>query len=400
MANWLTNEKVPLISHSVLRRTFAGITICVAMLNLPLLKAICEAPGVSGFERRIRELVLREVRGLADEVKVDNMGNVMAIRKGKSPKRVMVAAHMDEIGFIVNHIDEKGFLRFLPLGGFDPKTLTAQRVIVHGRKDVVGVLGCKPIHIMKPEERKNVIPITEYFVDTGMTKKEVEKWVRVGDPITRERELIEIGDCVTSKSLDNRVSVFILIETLRRLKGQALPYDLFATFTVQEEVGLRGAMGSVGHIDPDFGFGLDVTIAYDVPGSSAYESVTCLGEGTAIKILDGSVISDYRMVNYLKELAKKESIKTQLELLPAGGTDTAAVQRYGTKGAIAGAISIPLRNMHQSTEMAHQEDIAHTISLLSAAISQLDTYNWDFEAAHGEGPHPDSLSAVDDYSWL
>jgi len=364
------------------------------MLNLALLKTICEVPGVSGFERRIRDLVLREVKDLADEVQVDNMGNVIAIRRGKARKRVMVAAHMDEIGFVVNHIDDKGFLRFLPLGGFDPKTLTAQRVIVHGRKDVPGVLGCKPIHIMKPEERKNVIPISDYYVDVGMDKATVEQIVSLGDPISRERELIEIGDCITSKSLDNRISVFILIETLRRLKDQELPYDLYATFTVQEEVGLRGAMGSVGHIDPDFGFGLDVTIAFDVPGASAHEAVTCLGEGTAIKILDGSVISDYRMVNYLKELAAAEDIKTQLELLPAGGTDTGAIQRYGKKGAIAGAISIPLRNMHQSTEMAHQEDVAATIDLLTAGIAKLDTYNWSFSEPHGQGEaHPDAGSA-------
>lgn len=369
------------------------------MLNLPLLKAVCEAPGVSGFERRIRELVLREIKGLADEVRVDNMGNVMAIRRGKSGKRVMVAAHMDEIGFVVNHIDKKGFIRFLPLGGFDPKTLTAQRVIVHGRKDVLGVLGCKPIHIMKPEERKNVVPLNEYFVDTGMTKAEVEKYVSVGDPISRERALTEIGDCVTSKSLDNRVSVFILIETLRRLKDRELPHDLYATFTVQEEVGLRGAIGSVGHIDPDFGFGLDVTIAYDVPGSSAHEVVTELGAGAAIKVLDGSVISDYRMVNYLKTVAGNHDIKTQLELLPAGGTDTAAVQRYGTKGAIAGAISIPLRNMHQSTEMAHQEDVAATIDLLTEAIADLGTYNWDFSQEHGRGQHPDAVGGGG-FDWM
>ncbi|MFT7120238.1 MAG: endoglucanase [Neolewinella sp.] len=369
------------------------------MLNLSLLKAICEAPGVSGYERRIRELILREIKDLADEVQVDNMGNVIAILRGKAPKRVMVAAHMDEIGFIVNHIDEKGFIRFLPLGGFDPKTLTAQRVIVHGRKDVLGVLGCKPIHIMKPEERKAVIPLNEYFVDTGMSKEDVEKYVAIGDPISRERQLIEIGDCITSKSLDNRVSVFILIETLRRLKGQEIPYDLYATFTVQEEVGLRGAMGCVSHIDPDFGFGLDVTIAYDVPGSSPHEAVTTLGGGTAIKVLDGSVISDYRMVNFLKETAKAEGIKTQLELLPAGGTDTAAVQRYGKKSAIAGAISIPLRNMHQSTEMAHRADVEATIDLLTASICQIGSYNWDFSADHGRGQgHPDA--SKDGLDWM
>ena len=371
------------------------------MQNIELLKRICAAPGVSGFERRIRELILREVKELADEVTVDNMGNVIALRRGQERKRVMVAAHMDEIGFIVNHIDDAGFIRFLPLGGFDPKTLTAQRVIVHGREDVLGVMGSKPIHIMKTEERNKVVPVSDYFIDIGLPKDEVEKLVAIGDPITRERDLTEIGHCVTGKSLDNRISVFILIETLRALRGQPLPYDLYATFTVQEEVGLRGAMGSVGHIDPDFGFGLDVTIAYDVPGSSGRENVTCLGEGAAIKVLDGSVISDYRMVNYLKGVAREEGIKTQLELLPAGGTDTAAVQRYGKKGSIAGAISIPLRNMHQVTEMANKEDVEACIRLLTEALRKLDGYDWSFAGAHGQGGHPDRTRDGDAaYDWI
>ena len=368
------------------------------MDNLELLKRICETPGVSGFERRIRNLVLREVRDLVDEVSIDNMGNVIALKRGRERKRVMVAAHMDEIGFIVNHVDDNGFVRFLPLGGFDPKTLTAQRVIVHGREDLLGVMGSKPIHIMKKEERAKVVPVNDYFIDLGIPKEEVNRLVAVGDPISRERDLIEIGDCVTGKSLDNRVSVFILLETLRRLKDQEIPYDLYATFTVQEEVGLRGAMGSVGQIDPDFGFGLDVTIAYDVPGSSARENVTCLGKGAAIKVLDGSVISDYRMVNYLKQLAEKESITTQMELLPAGGTDTAALQRYGKRSSIAGAISIPLRNMHQVIEMASKQDISDCIDLLVAGVSSLDTYDWDFTAAHGDTVHPDR--ADDSFDWM
>lgn len=348
------------------------------MIDVALLKKICETPGVSGFEQRIRQLIHQEVKDLADEVQVDNMGNLIAIRHGKSDKRVMVAAHMDEIGFIVNHIDDDGFVRFLPLGGFDPKTLTAQRVIVHGEKDMLGVMGTKPIHIMKPEERSKTVPLTDYFVDMGSSKEEVSQFVGIGDPISRERELVEIGHCVNSKSLDNRVSVFILIEALRQLREVELPYSLYAAFTVQEEVGLRGAISCAHHIDPDFGFGLDVTIAYDVPGSQAHEHVTKLGKGTAIKVLDGSVISDYRMVNYLRHLAEKENIPYQLELLPAGGTDTAAVQRYGKKGSIAGAISIPLRHMHQSTEMVNKADIHASIQLLAAGIRELDQYDWSF----------------------
>lgn len=355
------------------------------MIDVQLLKAICKAPGAPGFEQRIRELVLCEVTNLVDEVQVDNMGNVIAIKRGRARKKVMIAAHMDEIGFIVNHIDDEGFLRFLPLGGFDPKTLTSQRVIVHGRQDVVGVMGCKPIHLMKPEERTKQVPLQEYFIDLGMSKKDVHKVVRVGDSVTRERELIEMGDCVNSKSLDNRVSVFILLETLRALKDQEVPYDIYGVFTVQEEVGLRGAISAAHLIDPDFGFGLDVTIAFDVPGAQGHEKVTQLGKGAAIKVLDGTVISDYRMVNYMKKLANQNEIDWQLELLPAGGTDTAGLQRYGKKGAIAGAVSIPLRNMHQTIEMANKSDIRHCIDLLTLAVSHLDQYNWSFSNTDDDG---------------
>jgi tetrahedral aminopeptidase len=351
------------------------------MDNIDLLKRICETPGAPGYESKIRALVMEEIAPYADELKVDNMGNVVAIKKGKENKRVMIAAHMDEISFMVNHIDEEGFLRFHPLGGFDPKTLTSQRVIVHGKKDLIGVMGSKPIHLMKPEEKGKASSISDYFIDLGMSKEEVKKWVTVGDTVTREGMLIEMGDCVNSKSLDNRVSVYILIETLKALKGKEVPYDIYAVFTVQEEVGLRGAISSAHWIDPDFGFGLDVTIAFDVPGSQPHESVTKLGKGTAIKVIDGTVISDYRMVNYLKNLAEKYNIQWQPEILPAGGTDTAGVQRNGKKGSIAGAISIPLRHIHQTIEMAHKEDISASIELLKKAVSELDQFDWRFEEA-------------------
>ena len=144
-------------------------------INIKLLKEICEVAGAPGHEQRIREVVLREVKKLADKVSVDNMGNVTAFKKGKKDKKVMIAAHMDEIGFIVTHIDENGFLRFIPLGGFDPKTLTAQRVIVHGKKDVIGVMGSKPIHMMSAGEREKIVPISDYFIDLGLSKKEVDK---------------------------------------------------------------------------------------------------------------------------------------------------------------------------------------------------------------------------------
>ncbi|WP_224997727.1 M42 family metallopeptidase [Cesiribacter sp. SM1] len=346
-------------------------------INTELLARICKEPGAPGYESRIRRLVLQEIEGLADEVQVDNMGNILALKKGvNNPegKKVMVAAHIDEIGFVVTHIDDNGFVRFHTLGGFDPKTLTAQRVIIHGKKDMLGVMGTKPIHVLSPEERQKLPKTTEYFIDLGLPKDEVVKWVRVGDPITREREMVEVGDCVNSKSIDNRVSVFILIEALRRLKNP--PYDVYAAFTVQEEVGLRGANVAAHQIDPDFGLGLDTTIAFDVPGAPAHEKITELGKGAAIKIMDGSAICDPRMVDFLQTTAEKSNIKWQPEILTAGGTDTAGLQRMGKRGSIAGAISVPTRHLHQVIEMAHKEDIAACIDLLHSALSTFDKYNW------------------------
>ncbi len=347
-------------------------------INVQLLKQICELPGAPGFEKRIRDFVIKEVTPLVDEVQIDNLGNVYAIKKAASNpegKKVMAAAHMDEISFIVTHIDENGFIRFHTLGGFDPKTLTAQRVIVHGKEDLIGVMGSKPIHVMTTEERNKLPKTTDYFVDLGMPREQVEKLVSIGDPITRERELIEMGECVNCKSIDNRVSVFILIEALRTMGN--IPYDFYGVFTVQEEVGIRGANVAAHHINPDFGLGLDTTIAFDLPGAQPHEKVTELGKGTAIKIMDSSVICDYRMVAYLKEVAAKQSITWQPEILTAGGTDTAGLQRQGKNGAISGAISIPTRNLHQVIEMANKNDIQGSIDLLRHAVEQIDQYNWN-----------------------
>ncbi len=347
-------------------------------INIDLLREITEVAGAPGHEQRIREVVLREVTPLVDEVKVDNMGNVYAIKKGAEQKRVMVGAHMDEIGFIVTHIDDNGFVRFHTLGGFDPKTLTAQRIIIHGTEDVIGVMGSKPIHVMSPEERAKMPKTTDYFIDLGMKKEEVEKIVSIGNPITRERGLIEMGDCVNCKSLDNRLAVFILIETLRELKDKKVPFDVYGVFTVQEEVGIRGANVAALEINPDFRFGLDTTIAYDVPGARPEEMITKLGEGTAIKIMDSGTICDYRMIKYMESIANKHNIKNQKEILPAGGTDTSGIQRMNPGGAIAGAVSIPTRHIHQSIEMAHKEDIFGSINLLTNCLAELDQHDWSF----------------------
>jgi putative aminopeptidase FrvX len=344
-------------------------------MNLALLKLICETPGAPGHESKVRDLILKEIKPLCDEVSIDKMGNLIGLKKGQSKMKIMAAAHMDEIGFMVTHIDDKGFLRFHTLGGFDPKTLTAQRVIVHGKEDLIGVMGSKPIHLMSPEEKNKAPQIGDFYIDLGLPKAKVEKIISIGNPVTRQREMIEMGNCVNCKSIDNRVSVFILIEALRKLKGK-IPYDFYASFTVQEEVGLRGASVAAHHIEPDFGINIDTTIAFDTPGARPHEMVTELGKGAGIKIMDSSTICDTRMVEFLKNTADKNKIKWQPEILPAGGTDTAGIQRNGKTGSIAGAISIPTRHIHQVIEMADKTDIQNCIDLLVNAVKTMDKHNW------------------------
>ena len=350
------------------------------MIDIELLRKVCKIPGAPGYEQRIRSFVMSQMEGIADEMRTDALGNVIVVKKGKSSeKRVMLAAHMDEIGFIVTHVDSDGFVRFHTLGGFDPKTLTAQRVIIHGREDVMGVMGTKPIHVLTAEERAKPPKNNEYFIDTGLSADAVNKLIRVGDTITRERELIEMGDCVNSKSLDNRVSVFIQMECMQALKNKEVPYDIYAVFTVQEEVGLRGAITASSGINPDFGIALDVTLAYDLPGAAAHETISTLHKGTAIKVMDGATICDYRMVNFMRDTAVKHNIQHQMEILTAGGTDTAGLQRHSKGGSIAGAISIPTRYLHQSIEMASKSDIKDTIQLLSTCLQEIDQYDWTFK---------------------
>lgn len=346
------------------------------MVDIKLLKNICETPGAPGFENRVRNLVFKEIENCVDDINIDNMGNVIALKKGKDEtKSVMIAAHMDEIGFIVTHINDKGFLKFHPLGGFDPKTLTSQRVIVHGKKNLVGVMGSKPIHVMTTEEKNRVPKIQDYYIDLGLEKSEVDKIVKVGDPVTRERGLIEMGDCINCKSLDNRISVFVLIEALKKIKTP--DFNTYAVFTVQEEVGIRGAQVATQKIKPDFGFGLDTTIAYDVPGAAEHEKITSLGKGVAIKIMDASAICDTRMVQFMRKTANAHNIQWQNEILTAGGTDTASIQRMTPGGSIAGAFSIPTRHIHQVIEMVHKKDVQNCIDLLTYCLEELKDFDWN-----------------------
>ena len=237
-------------------------------------------------------------------------------------------------------------------------------------------MGSKPIHVMTPEERKTLPKISDYFIDLGRSKKEVDEYIDIGNPITREREFLEMGDCINCKSIDNRISVYILLEVLKRTKSS--PHDVYGIFTVQEELGMRGAGIPAHNIDPDFSITLDTTIAYDVPGAQAHEKVTSLGKGAAIKIMDASVVCDSRMVAFLKNIAETHKIPWQPEVLTVGGTDTAVIQKMGKTGIISGAISIPTRHLHQVIEMANKADVLNCIDLLSASLQEIDQWNWKY----------------------
>ena len=338
--------------------------------TVKLLKELCEAPGVPGCEDAIRKIVIRELKKSCNSVKTDLLGNVIGFMRGKGPaksrRRVMISAHMDEIGFIVSHIDDNGFLRVDTVGGINPKTMIAQRVWVFGKKKLHGVIGSKPIHILKEEERKKPASIDEVFIDVGMPGKQVKKIVSVGDPVVLEQSYAEIGNNVCCKALDDRVGVYVMLEAVKKAKGAKA--DIYAVGSVQEEVGLRGAITSAFDVDPQVGIALDVTLACDVPGAGKHQQITALGEGTAIKLKDSSSLSNPKLVKKLRAIAKQKKIKHQLEILPRGGTDAGAMQR--TRGGVAVCtISIPTRYVHSVVEMAHKDDIKASIDLLAAFLN-------------------------------
>jgi len=333
---------------------------------MKLLRELSEAAGVPGREEEIREIVMRELKGHVDSLSVDTLGNVIASRKGsaRDRQRVMFAAHMDEIGFYVSFIDDRGFLRLQEVGGFDTRNLFARRVVVHTAKGPLrGVMNPtgKPLHTSTPEERKATKEVADFFVDLGLSAKEVQKRVRVGDMVTLDASFVEFGSYLSGKCLDNRVAVYIGIQCLKKLKRPK--NDIFGVFTVQEEVGLRGALTSTYGVDPHIGIALDTTIASDTPGVANEQRVTSLGAGVGIKVLDGSVISNRQLVDQFVALAKKHKIKHQMEILPRGGTDAGAIQR-SRSGVKAITLSVPTRYIHTVTETVHRDDVVATESLL------------------------------------
>jgi endoglucanase len=338
-------------------------------MNVELLKELTEAFGVPGQEGAIQAIVQREL-GPYGELRTDAMGNVILTKKptttGSKAPRLMLAAHMDEIGFVVRHISDKGFIRIHPLGGFDPRMLPAQRVVVHGGQGpLLGTLmpGTKPKHLLTPAEAGKALELADFFVDLGLTGEEVKAQVKVGDMVTLKREFQKTGAYYTCKSMDDRVAVFVMIEAIKALGDHAA--EILAVATTQEEIGLRGAAAAGAGLAPDLCVAIDITLANDIPGIPEDMAVTELGKGTAIKILDGSLICHPGMVSHFRSLAESRGIPHQMELLPMGGTDAGGVQRLHG-GIPSFTLSIPTRYVHTVNETVHPGDVQASIDLLKA----------------------------------
>ncbi|MFN2488255.1 MAG: M42 family metallopeptidase [Actinomycetota bacterium] len=338
-------------------------------LDGELLKRLLSTPGVSGREERIREVVEKELTGLVDEVRTDRLGSLLGVRKGGAP-RLMLCAHMDSIGFLVRHIDDDGYLRISPVGGFDTRTLVMQRVLVTGKNDYVGLLApaTKPIHLLKKEEREKTPKIEEFFVDLMLPADEVKQNISIGDPVTLLREPIVTDRAVTAPYLDDRLGVYVLLEALRRMRGTGVEVD--AVISVQEEVGVRGAATSAFGIEPDIGIALDITVAADLPGSASSDQVTVLGKGASIGVMDSLSISDPRLVRTFRELAERDGIEHQLEVALGGGTDAGAMQ-LSRAGVPVITISTPVRYVHTANEMALASDIDATVMLVARFLESV-----------------------------
>jgi putative aminopeptidase FrvX len=337
---------------------------------MELLKRLSEATGVPGYEAPIRGLIIDALKGHADSVDVDLLGNVIAHKSGDGPV-VAVAGHMDEIGFLVSHLEEKtGFLRVLPLGGFDPVTLVAQRVQVHAKDGVlIGCIGRKPIHILTDEEKRKPVDMADLFIDLGLPAEDVSARVAVGDVVTLKQEFISYGDVVTGKAIDDRLGVYVAIEALKRAKKIAC--DLYVVASTQEEVGVRGAQVAGFRIQPQISIALDVCIAADMPGVSEKDQISQLRKGVAISLKDARSISHPALVRAFRELAETRQIPYQITLAAKGGTDAGALQ-LAREGSAAITLSIPTRYVHSVVETVHLGAIESAISLLAAFLESAD----------------------------
>ena len=344
--------------------------------TINLLKELTETPGVPGYETHIRSLVRKYLENYG-ELTQDKIGSVICRKTGTSDKpRIMLAGHMDEIGFMVKQITPEGFIKFLPLGGWFDQVLLGQRVIVQSNKgDVVGVIGAKPPHLLSPEEREKVVKRKDMYIDIGASsKEEVEKsGIRLGDPIVPRADFVELagGSTYLSKAFDDRVGTALVISTLKELQNNEHPNAVYGVATVMEEVGIRGATTSVRAVDPDVAIVLESDIAGDVPGIKPDESGIKLGQGPTVVLYDARMIPNIRFRDLVLEIAEQIGVPVQLSAIEGGATDGAAIHLHGI-GVPTIVIGIAARHIHSHSSIIHRQDYDYAVKLLTALVNSLD----------------------------
>ncbi|PLR68362.1 MULTISPECIES: M42 family metallopeptidase [Bacillaceae] len=345
--------------------------------TLQMLKDLTDAKGIPGNEREPREVMKKYITAYADEVTTDGLGSLIAKKTGKEggPK-IMVAGHLDEVGFMVTQIDDKGFLRFQTVGGWWSQVMLAQRVTIVTKKgDVTGVIGSKPPHILPPEARKKPVEIKDMFIDIGASSREeaMEFGVLPGDQIVPYFEFTVMNNekMLLAKAWDNRIGCAIAIDVLKGLKNTDHPNVVYGVGTIQEEVGLRGARTSAHFIQPDIGFGVDVGIAGDTPGVTEKEASSKMGEGPQIILYDASMVSHKGLRDFVVGVADELSIPYQFDAIAGGGTDSGAIHMTAN-GVPALSITIATRYIHSHAAMLHRDDYENAVKLITEVIKRLD----------------------------
>lgn len=333
-----------------------------------MLETLSNAFGPSGCESEVRTTIRDAIRDRVDEMQVDHLGNLIATQRGTaSDLTVMVAAHMDEVGFMITSADDSGMLRFTIVGGIDDRVLPAERVLL-GPNRVPGVIAIKPVHKTTPEERKNVVKADQLVIDIGAkSKSEAEGAVKKGDYGVFATRFRDLGDTVCGKAFDDRAGCAILIELIQR---GPYPFTFRPVFTTMEEVGLRGARVAAFAVNPDVAFVLEGTICDDSPKERDESPTTQLGKGPAISVNDGSVIADRRLVKLLLDTAEAEGIPTQFKQPGKGGTDAGAIH-LAREGVPTVPVSVPCRYIHSPVCLLHKRDLSQTVDLLAAALKRL-----------------------------
>lgn len=345
-----------------------------------LLSTFADAHGLSGYEDEVAALLQQHLEALVDEVSIDKMGNVVGIRRGEGPA-VMIAAHMDEIGLMVSHIEEEGYLRFVPVGGWFDQTILGQRLLIATRdgRRVPGVVGSRPPHLMDTEERKKIIKLKDMFVDCGAASaQEVrELGIDIGSPMTIDRRLCRLGGhLVSGKALDNRAGVVMMLRALQMLENEEVRATVQAVGTVQEEVGLKGARTSAFGLQPDVAIATDVSIPGDHPGVTRSESHVVVGKGPCITVLDAAgrgVIAPRPVLKWLRESAEQAGLPYQLEVGNAGNTDATAISISRT-GVPCSVVSVACRYIHSPVEVLSLRDLEQGAALIAAAVRSAHRY--------------------------